>query len=995
MGRLQRFIACLLTVACLLPSLGRADDIDLYMINPTVSADRPNVLIFVDNTSNWSTYFANEVSALSSLLNGLSDQFNVGIMMFSKSNDPGEPGGVVRAAIRQMTSANRPLYASLVSSLDSNSDQSNSTTPYGRAMMEAWMYFNGMAAVDGQRGGARDYPSNTVRTTADAAVHALTLNAFASSTSSTYLNQFLVDPNCQKNFIIFISNGHPSTNEKNDSVPGAALTTAGGSASTTNPAISGSLSWNVMDNWAKFMSSHEVAGKARIYTYAVAVAPDSWPNGTRDDTVALLQSAGSLGKGGYYAVTGDASSILVALNDIFQKIIAVNSVFASVTLPVNVNVKGQYLNQIYMGVFRPDPGASPRWPGNLKEYRMEMQSDGTPKMIGRTSGQQIYNATSGFVDPTSISFWSTAATTNITTSAPTNLFGSYNFWDSTYYPDAQGAGVPPAGTRDGTADAPDGEMVEKGGVAQRLRGTYSYNATSSTARVPNRNVYTCTGTGCANNSATTLSSMPFTTGNTALTATVFGLGGNASISSLARGNSTCSISSCISVVTATTSTAHGLADQGSVTVSGASNSSFNGVFVATVTGSNSFTYQIVEYPAPVAVGTITMTPNGTVSIPISSVSAAAVSGGNRTVTLVATNHGLTGTVSVNITGITPSAYSGTQSVTEFDANTLQYTVAATTPETPTPGTTTFSIPYPTGDFYNSTDCSGSPLGQVNISSISRASGSTSLTVNLNSNTPKTTGPGAVPYNSVRLSSNPDSKYPGCYSCLSSDNANCKSNSNNPLKLTGASFTPATTLADPTYTSASLTASGSPRTVTALSRSGSNCTADPCVATVTATVSSTAGLSVGSLVTIAGAVPTDYNGTAIAVKSVGTGTFTYEINTTPARNATGGTASSATSGVSKDDLINWVRGQNVKGEDNPSKLAADVRGYLHGDVLHSQPAVINYNRSGITSDVVVYYGANDGMLHASRRSISPISSACLRIRRSGVKPRLEPISLTAR
>lgn len=957
MVRLQRFIACLLTIVCLLPSVGRADDIELYMINPTISADRPNVLIFVDNTSNWSTYFANEVSALSSLLSGLSDQFNVGIMMFSKSNDPAN-GGYVRAAIRQMTGVNRPLYASMVTAFDSNSDQSNSTTPYGRAMMEAWYYFNGMSAVGGLGAASRDYPSNASRTTADAAVHALTYNAFSSSASSTYLNTFLVDASCQKNFIIFISNGHPSTAEKNDSVPGDALTTAGGSASTTDPAISGSMSWNVMDNWAKFMSSHAVTGKPHIYSYAVAVDPDSWPIGTRSDTVSLLQSTGKLGKGGYYSVSGTAASILEALNDIFQKIISVNSIFASVTLPVNVNVKGQFLNQVYMGVFRPDASASPRWPGNLKEYRMELQSDGTPIMVGRTSGQKIYDDTTGFVTTTATSFWTTETTANITKlDTATNLysFGAYKFWDSTYYPDAQGAGVPPDGTRDGTADAPDGEMVEKGGAAQRLRGTYSYNYDSLTARVPNRNVYTCTGAGCGT-AGTALSSMPFNTSNAALTTTVFGIEGSATITSLTRGNSTCSGTTCTSVVTATTDTAHGLGDQASATISGSSVGTFNGVVVVTVTGANTFTYQVTETPAPTASGTITVTPNGTVTTSVSAVSYSD-SGSTRTVTLTSSGHGLTvgSTVSANVTGITPSNYSGTQSLLVVDANTLQYTVTITTGENP--GSTTYSSPYPVATFYNNSSCTGTPAGSANIGSVTRTAGTGNLTVAFSTSSTKT--PNAT---YIRVSLDSSTAYPGCYTCSSGDNTNCKKNSNNSLHLTGASYTTSTTPSVPVLGAGTVSAVGTARSVTALSRGGSSCTSDPCRATVTASVSSVSGITAGSSVTIAGASPSNYNG-SFTVASVGTGQFTYTIDTTPARDATGGTVSSSTTGISKDDLINWVRGQNVKGEDNPSELDADVRGYLHGDVLHSQPAVINYNRSGITSDVVVYYGANDGMLHA--------------------------------
>ena len=47
-----------------------------------------------------------------------------------------------------------------------------------------------------------------------------------------------------------------------------------------------------------------------------------------------------------------------------------NSVFASVSLPVSVNTQGTYLNQVYIGMFRPDEDAFPRWTGNLKQYKL-------------------------------------------------------------------------------------------------------------------------------------------------------------------------------------------------------------------------------------------------------------------------------------------------------------------------------------------------------------------------------------------------------------------------------------------------------------------------------------------------------------------------------------------------------------------------------------------------------------------------------------------------
>ncbi len=65
---------------------------------------------------------------------------------------------------------------------------------------------------------------------------------------------------------------------------------------------------------------------------------------------------------------------------------------------------------------------------------------------------------------------------------------------------------------------------------------------------------------------------------------------------------------------------------------------------------------------------------------------------------------------------------------------------------------------------------------------------------------------------------------------------------------------------------------------------------------------------------------------------------------------------------RTQLINWVRGtDNAGDEPGPTTTpVTTVRPSVHGDVLHSRPAVVNY---GGSTGVVVFYGANDGMLHA--------------------------------
>ncbi len=65
---------------------------------------------------------------------------------------------------------------------------------------------------------------------------------------------------------------------------------------------------------------------------------------------------------------------------------------------------------------------------------------------------------------------------------------------------------------------------------------------------------------------------------------------------------------------------------------------------------------------------------------------------------------------------------------------------------------------------------------------------------------------------------------------------------------------------------------------------------------------------------------------------------------------------------RDLLIDWVRGTDNAGDEKGPGTPTTIRPSVHGDVLHSRPAVVNYG----TSDkprIVVFYGANDGLLHA--------------------------------
>ena len=67
----------------------------------------------------------------------------------------------------------------------------------------------------------------------------------------------------------------------------------------------------------------------------------------------------------------------------------------------------------------------------------------------------------------------------------------------------------------------------------------------------------------------------------------------------------------------------------------------------------------------------------------------------------------------------------------------------------------------------------------------------------------------------------------------------------------------------------------------------------------------------------------------------------------------------------EEIIDYIRGADVFDEDNNTNTQEN-RDVITGDILHSEPLVVQYNypdNSSKTSKTMVYFGSNDGMLHA--------------------------------
>lgn len=723
------------------------EDIDIFMMNPALASTRPNVLILLDNTANWNQAFDDEKAALVSLVNGLTEEFNVGIGMYAETGggNDSEDGAYIRFGVRQMKNTdaspsgvgtaaapnNRYALATMAGALNNLTDKGNNNT-ISLAMSEVYAYFKGTTSWSSYGKVKTDYAGNAADNPLAASIGG---NAFsAAPTAASLFNSPIID-GCQKNFVIYIGNG--KFNENNSAVTASLsrLTAARGSAPSTVVISPNAQQGNWADEWAQFMAqsgfSYTVGGAARtvyVNTYTVAINPssNSWDAGS----LALMQSMATQGKGKYFTATsGDGgSSIIDALNKIFTEIQSVNSVFASTTLPVSVNVRGTNLNQVYIGMFRPNSGKAPRWYGNLKLYQLGLDNLGN-LFLADSAGAQAENPSTGFVGSTNTSYWT----------------HSSSFWDWRSS-DENGPS--------GGSDSPDGNLVEKGAVAQRVREAYAASQAARNLFTCTSDCVACTDAACTNGSL--LSATPFSTANPLITPAALGLGTKAVspltakrnvgvssitdrrsvslnnvsggstyvLSALSNGAATRAVSAIstgvtmtisslsaavaasalnisnvtvaetssgsggsvvwTSTFTVTTAAAHSYASGNSVTIAGntaSGGSDINGSFtVASVPSATTFTFAV-------AGRNLKKGNNGTVTGPATASSTARA-------TLV--NHGLATGQTVTIAGASPSVFNGSFGVTVVDANSFTYSLsspqgAAATAGTMTKSTTTATV----------------------------------------------------------------------------------------------------------------------------------------------------------------------------------------------------------------------------------------------------------------------------------------------------------------
>ncbi len=480
-----------------LVNAAHAEDIDIFGAGRNASVADPNVILIIDNSANWdlplggSSKFSAMKTALAAVVNSLTDatgNVNLGLLLF---NEPGGPttaandGAYVRYAARSMsTAANRAGFVALLNGLDATADRGKAMQP-AMALEEVRRYLGGLPILNGGNTSAK-------------------LDRQAVGAGQSYAAPVAGD--CQKNFIVFLSNGAASADDQSIALPFVSALNGGAQPTMLRlpapyPApllpASQDAAANWMDEYAALLRRAPYpapppglpagfAVPSTIVTYGIAVHD---PANAADNASAsasgraLVLNAAIQGGGKYFDAT-DAGALAQALGAVLAEVQAVDSIFASAALPASTSPLGISLNQVYMGMFRPDASGSPRWVGNLKQYQFAYNSSTGALDLVDARNRSAINAAGGFITPTAQSFWSSAQT-----SGPILPAGSATV---DFFANAPaGTGLTPVQQRQ---EAPDGEVADKGGVAQQLRASFLGNQSA-------RNVYTCPASGCVAGSA--------------------------------------------------------------------------------------------------------------------------------------------------------------------------------------------------------------------------------------------------------------------------------------------------------------------------------------------------------------------------------------------------------------------------------------------------------------------------------------------------------------
>jgi len=504
----------LLAAAALLLIQGRAasEDIELF-VQQNEDTDPPAVLFVIDNGANFSASAATGTCTLRGATNTLTgtaggmeqcalhqvieqlpeNSVRIGVMVWNDpnvldyenehcngtvDNEPNSstPGGCLVYPLKLMNDTNKEELLAWIRSWRATSGSvpgqiKGSTKRTGAAMQEAWAYYEGRMGLSGW-----DYVNDEPDTTCNRYIIYIgnsLLNSGSPGDGGNIGPKAPLDGTASSRMNAY----PPATTAQRQTIGRTYTTTCGTVNLGSGPHENNGY---YADEWARYVNeTHDIT------TYTIGVLD---PRRCQASYAGTLTSMASVGGGKYFPTTNFAE-LVIALQTALSEMLAVNSVFASVSLPVSVNTQGTYLNQVYVGMFRPDEAARSRWHGNMKQYRLGLVNGALRLLDAQDPGQPaITGAGSGLLSPCALSYWTPTA-------------------NDTYWQTYKNR-LPFCRSEPAVSNSPDGSLVEKGAQGYVLRG-------SPTATSISRNVTTCNAS-CGPTLAA------FNDGNTAISKTLLG-----------------------------------------------------------------------------------------------------------------------------------------------------------------------------------------------------------------------------------------------------------------------------------------------------------------------------------------------------------------------------------------------------------------------------------------------------------------------------------------
>jgi type IV pilus assembly protein PilY1 len=483
-----------IVLGCLALSVSLAatgEDIELF--TGTRLADPPNVMLVLDNSSNFSANVSTmrcsispqgvvdtsgagahateldgkaaavEQCALYSAIKALDVSegtvVNIGVMGFNanglKQFNPATNsfsnvcrvnnasiGGCLLMPLTPLNAANKPNILEWIRNwrADSSTDYgvAGNNKANGAAMQETWAYFKGKTGISGRNYAGMVQGSECANNYVIFVGNAYTNNSTPADGTSDKESPRL--PLIGQSDVA--KNANPVAEDVHKSIFTDTISTICGTSTLKEDEKNGIYALN----WARYMKDQEIT------TYSIAVLkPKAAGNPVCNaEYAAHMAKLGSTEVGGgKYFPTTDFEELQVAVGTALSEILSVNSAFASVSLPVSVNTQGTYLNQVYIGMFRPAQYFLPRWAGNLKQYRMGFMGSELKLLDARETPTSAISASgSGFIAECALSYWTPDVGTDP------------DYWNF------KTANCSPYGA---AKDSPDGNIVEKGAQGFKLR----------------------------------------------------------------------------------------------------------------------------------------------------------------------------------------------------------------------------------------------------------------------------------------------------------------------------------------------------------------------------------------------------------------------------------------------------------------------------------------------------------------------------------------------